>query len=124
VTEQKEANVHVSHGLSDRHWQEQTIDTNADGEMSPVQVTETLINVEALQSGLNGVAERALAAILDYSGFESSNENEGDYEDIDHIPGRVDENAEEDMGQIICKSQHIDSGVRPLAPGGVIKESE
>ena len=64
---------------------EQTIDSNADGRISPDDTTDARTD-------------------------ESSNASDrGDY---DRLPGLIDEYAEEDMGQEIYKRDHIDSGVQ------------
>jgi hypothetical protein len=68
TTENEEANVQVSYGLQDG--QEQAIDSNADGRMSPGQATET----------------------------PTEHSNESDY-NLNQLPGLTDEDAEEDMGQ-------------------------
>ena len=69
TTKQEEANVQVSHGLSDG--QEQTINSNVNGGTSTVQVNEAITD--------------------DIS-------NESDISDNDLLPGLIDENAEEEMG--------------------------
>ena len=90
TTENEEANVQVSYRLPDG--QEQAIDSNADGRLSPDQAPE--------------------------STTEHSNES-----DYNQLPGLIDTDAEEDMGEVVYKSDHIDSGIQPRAPGGPIKET-
>jgi hypothetical protein len=50
------------------------------------------------------------------------NSNVRDRNDIDQVPGLINENAEEDIGLEIYKRNHIDLGVQPRAPGWPIIE--
>ena len=62
-TEQMEINVAVSHGLLDG--QEQAYDKNAEGVMSPVQQTETVIEQHVNGENQSGATEMVFNTRLD-----------------------------------------------------------